>query len=351
MAQTILIESSVAINDNQTPESVPATITHVEFHGFQIPTVMHEGQPFFAVKPVCEAIGLDFRGQFRNVKKDAVLGPTVVNLTTVAEDGKIREMLFLPVRFFNGWIFKIDANRYVIKKVREALIMYQREGYDVMFAYFNRGIAVNPNAIQDAPSGPTLGTLTPAQQQELKELVQAKASAYPDAVKPKVFSQIWMRLQRKFKVPRYSELPVAVFGEARDYVIGMQVHSVGAPALGGMEAKALPPATPPLSTLRDYASIFRGLPDKKLDYWSNLSRRLVRAHDAFQKELDAIKKDALRPFRENRRIEVATLLDFATVDSYKRMFEIAEDGQHVAYRGVYGALTGLESLHELLVRG
>ena len=208
--------------------------------------------------------------------------------------------------------------------------------------YFSRRPAVAE------PACPTTGTLTPAQQQELKELVQAKASAYPDAVKPKVFSQVWMRLQRKFKVPRYSELPMAVFGEARDYVIAMQVRSVDAPALEGTEAKSLPSPTP-LSTIRDYASIFRGLPD--MGHWRDLSRRLVRAHDVFQAEMEAIKKEALRPFRENRRIEVGTFLDSATTEIYRKLFEIAEDGAHTAYRGAYGALLGLEGLHDMLLRG
>lgn len=322
-------------------------VVSVEFHGFKIPTVTHEGKPHFAIKPICEAIGLDFSGQLRNIKKDPVLGPTMVNLTTVAEDGKRREMAFLPVRFFNGWIFKVDANRYVKRTIREALITYQREGYDVMCAYFNRGLAVNPRVLEDAPAGPVCTTLSTSSRLSIQNLIAAKVSHYPSNLRPKAFKEAWSRVKNKFRVAKYEEIPEAVYPDAVAYILAMEMRTA---LPQGKAQKALPSATQPLSTIRDYASIFRGLPDK-LDYWSNLSRRLVRAHDAFLDELDAIKKDALRPFRENRRIEVATLLDFATVDGYKRMFGIAEDSQHTAYNGAYGALVGLESLHELLVRG
>ena len=97
------------------------------------------------------------------------------------------------------------------------------------------------NAMEAELSGktPLDGPITPAMQQEIKELVQAKASAFPDADKPKVFSQMWMRLQRKFKIPRYSELPISQFSEARDYIINMSLRSVEAPALPASDSMEL----------------------------------------------------------------------------------------------------------------
>jgi hypothetical protein len=342
MAESILSEPVVAGNP------APAVV-HVEFHGFKIPTVMHDGKPHFAIKPICEAIGLDFSGQLRNIKKDPVLGPTMVNLTTVADDGKQREMAFLPVHFFNGWIFKIDANRYVKKTIREALIMYQREGYDVMCAYFNRGIAINPRVLETSPGGPTMsGTLTSSHQQEIKELVQAKASAYPDAVKRKVFSQIWTRLQRKFKVPRYEELPVAVFGEARDYVIAMQIRGAEPEAITGETPRALPGAASGCS-IRDYAWFYPGLPETP-DVWRRLSFRAADAFEKFGKEIDAIKAEAFKPFRENRRSGVATFFDEAMSPNHA-LFKIVDDQMRVAYRCVYEALDGLIATYALLRKG
>jgi ORF6N domain./ORF6C domain. len=206
--------------------------------------------------------------------------------------------------------------------------------------YFNR---------QQAPAAPATppATLSTSSRLSIQNLIAAKVSHYPSELRPKAFKEAWSRVKNKFQVAKYEEIPEAVYPDVVSYILAMEMK-VALPT--GEQPKALPAAAERFSSIRDYASIFRGLPDK-LDYWSNLSRRLVRAHDVFQAEMDAIKKDALRPFRENRRIEVATFLDYATVEGYKRMFEIAEDSQHIAYKGAYGALVGLESLHELLVRG
>jgi Rha family phage regulatory protein len=57
--------------------------------------------------------------------------------------------------------------------------------------------------------------ISPAQAQELKELVQAVV----DTGKQK-HGETWARLHKKFRVNSYLELPAAKFAEARDYLLG-----------------------------------------------------------------------------------------------------------------------------------
>ena len=56
--------------------------------------------------------------------------------------------------------------------------------------------------------------ISPAQAQDLKELVHAIVQA-----KVQGFSETWARLQRKFRVNSYLELPAAQFEEARAYLL------------------------------------------------------------------------------------------------------------------------------------
>ena len=56
--------------------------------------------------------------------------------------------------------------------------------------------------------------ISPAQAQDLKELVHAIVQA-----KVQGFSETWARLQRKFRVNSYLELPAAQFDEARAYLL------------------------------------------------------------------------------------------------------------------------------------
>ena len=56
--------------------------------------------------------------------------------------------------------------------------------------------------------------ISPAQAQDLKELVHAIVEA-----KVQGFAETWARLQRKFRVNSYLELPAARFDEARAYLL------------------------------------------------------------------------------------------------------------------------------------
>lgn len=192
------------------------------------------------------------------------------------------------------------------------------------------------------------GTITPSQQQEVKELVQAKASAFPTAVKGRVIAQIWARVQRKFKVPRYAELPVAAFGEARDYIITMKIQGLEAIPVDTSDApKALPEPEP--GTIQSYAWFYPNLPEGP-EMWRRLSFRAADAFERLGKELDAIKEEAFRPFRENRRSGVATFID-GVMGPHHAMFAIADEHMRTAYRCIYETMDGLVGVWSLLKRG
>lgn len=74
------------------------------------------------MKPICEGMGLDWPSQLRNIKTDPVLNSVMVNLTTVAEDGRAREMVCLPLDHLHGWMFKVDAGRYEGRRERSPQI-------------------------------------------------------------------------------------------------------------------------------------------------------------------------------------------------------------------------------------
>lgn len=68
-----------------------------------------------------------------------------------------------------------------------------------------------------SPANPALDydRISPAQAQDLKELVHAIAES-----KVQGFAKTWERLHRKFRVNSYLELPAIKFDEARDYLLG-----------------------------------------------------------------------------------------------------------------------------------
>lgn len=117
------------------------TVRVFEFHGDHLITFEHEGKPVVALRPVVEALGLDWSGQRHRLERDPVVGSTVVVTTTVAEDGKSREMKALPVDVLPLFLAKISVNR-VKPELRDKLIRYQVECGKALYDYWFKGVAI-----------------------------------------------------------------------------------------------------------------------------------------------------------------------------------------------------------------
>lgn len=96
-----------------------------------------EIQVFVPLRPIVELLGLDWSGQLRRVRNDAVLAEEVQPVRVETAGGP-QEMPCLPLDMLNGWLFGINANR-VREDVRERLVRYQRDCYRVLYEAFNEG--------------------------------------------------------------------------------------------------------------------------------------------------------------------------------------------------------------------
>lgn len=179
----------------------------VEFHGQSIIAILHDGKPYVAMQPICENIGLKWGSQYNRIQRSQVLKSTIFMTNMVAEDGKQREMLCLPLSMLNGWLFGVDVNR-VKEEIKPKLIAYQTECFDVLARRFMPA---------QRPHNPAIDydRISPAQAQDLKEIVQAIVDG-----KIQGYGETWARLHKKFRVNSYLELPASRFEEARDYLLG-----------------------------------------------------------------------------------------------------------------------------------
>lgn len=96
-------------------------------------------------------------------------------------------------------------------------------------------------------------TISPADRSELKALVDAKLSAYPDSIQGKARSELWTRFNRHFRIAEYAQLPADRVAEARDYIIALDLRSVK-----GIETDLAPASarkTPLLREMTELADI------------------------------------------------------------------------------------------------
>ncbi|WP_280565114.1 phage antirepressor N-terminal domain-containing protein, partial [Chromohalobacter sp. 48-RD10] len=132
--------------------AITASPVSVDFHGTAIPTFNAGGIVRVAMKPICDAIGLQWESQYNRIKRHPVLASTISMMNMVAADGKRRKLLTLPLNKLNGWLFGIDTNR-VKPEIREKLVEYQAECFDVLSDYWQKGQATNPRTTPDERAG------------------------------------------------------------------------------------------------------------------------------------------------------------------------------------------------------
>lgn len=121
------------------------TLATVDFHGQSLIVVTAGDQHLVAMKPICEGIGLSWRGQNERILRDDVLkeGARVMRLPSA---GGEQDTLCLPLELLNGWLFGIDVAR-CREEVRPALVQYKRECYAVLAAHWQK---------QEPPQAPSL---------------------------------------------------------------------------------------------------------------------------------------------------------------------------------------------------
>jgi hypothetical protein len=254
----------------------------VLFYDDEITAVrLADGRVMIPVRPICEALGVDYSAQRQRLTRDEVLADVVMSVVVTTTDidpqskrPHTSEMICLPLDYLNGWIFGINASR-VKPEIKERLLRYQRECYRVLAEAFQDGrLTTDPDADieallqQDSPAaqayqiamavvrmarqqlilearllehGAQLDQhgnqlvehterldqleaavsgkhVTEAQAMQISQAVKAVALAIGKKTKRNEFGAVYGELYRKFSVSGYKQIPQRRFQEAMDFL-------------------------------------------------------------------------------------------------------------------------------------
>lgn len=114
----------------------PTEITVARVNNVDI-TIIRNGEKRVAVRPICDALGIDFSSQLQRLKRDEILSSVVVTITTTGADGKRYEMTTIPFKFVFGWLFTIDTSK-VKEEAQAAVLNYKMMCYDALYNHFVR---------------------------------------------------------------------------------------------------------------------------------------------------------------------------------------------------------------------
>lgn len=171
----------------------------VSFNNQTITAFMHNDTPVVALKPICENMGLQWEAQLKRIKRHPVLNSTMSIMDMVAEDGKNREMICLPLSMLNGWLFGIDSNR-VKPEIKDTVIAYQEKCFKVLADHFGMG----------TPKRITIDTnQARAIQQAVNRIVKQTGKSH---------QTVYHDLKTVFNVAKYDELTPEQFPSVCNYL-------------------------------------------------------------------------------------------------------------------------------------
>ena len=110
-----------------------------EFLGKEVTLVDNNGVAYVAMREIVEGIGLDWKVQHRKLTSHYQKF-SCGHITTTGKDGKKYEMLCMPIKKLNGWLFSINPNK-VRADLKERLENYQEECFLALCDYWTEGIA------------------------------------------------------------------------------------------------------------------------------------------------------------------------------------------------------------------
>ena len=110
-------------------------ISIIKINGSEIFAESTEDGIFVPIKPICTAIGVDFKSQYEKLQNDEILSSTMVLSTTVGADGKERDMVSLPLMYIYGWLFTINPKN-VAPEAKETVTKYRMECYQALYRHF-----------------------------------------------------------------------------------------------------------------------------------------------------------------------------------------------------------------------
>ncbi len=265
---------------------IPIEQKEIDFYGDAVIAVrMEDGAIYVPVRPLCKLIGVGWKGQNERINRDTILSEIVrgVRVTRTPDQGGVQTMICLPLDGVHGWLFGINDKR-VKPEIRDALLRYKRECYQVLYEAFGRNEqtarpddelmnAQSPSAeayriahavaqlarqhyylekqietntgqigrltgkigrlderlsLVEANMGSTAALITESQAQQIAEAVKLIGAHISKQSGRNEFGAVYGRLYRQFEVTSYKRLPSARFETAMGWLRDWWVDISGA---------------------------------------------------------------------------------------------------------------------------
>lgn len=176
----------------------------VPFHGNTLYVIDNSGQPVVPMKPLIEGMGLAWQPQHRKLSESRLSTCVTEMVMQMPGDDQRRSVTCLPLRKLPGWLMSIQPGKIKNLEVRARVIQYQDECDDVLWRYWNEGVAVNQRRLTG---------LTPAQQRHIQNCVTDLAKHPGNS-----YARLYGAIKDRFGVGSYKDVPTDRYPELCNFL-------------------------------------------------------------------------------------------------------------------------------------
>ena len=96
---------------------------------------------FIAIKPICEALKVEYTHAFKSIKEDSILSSKIAKISMMNHgDFQPRKFICLPERYIYGWLFRLRSKNTFINEYREKC-------YNLLFNHFHGSLTERKNVL------------------------------------------------------------------------------------------------------------------------------------------------------------------------------------------------------------
>ena len=104
----------------------------LEFNGRAIYFVHADGQYWVAIRPIVEALNIEYAWQLKQVKKHPIWGQLWSKTTMVDRKNALRKMVALPEKYVYMWIAQLPIKTEGhLQYVKECVVEYSKKNNNV----------------------------------------------------------------------------------------------------------------------------------------------------------------------------------------------------------------------------
>ena len=169
-----------------TKDITMAEIRQVSFHGCSLETFEHDGEPYVAMRSVCEGMGLSWSRQADKLRGEATKF-SCAHMRTTGRDGKEYNMLAIPLRKLPLWMASVNPNKIKDPIRHSRVVLFQEESAIALHDFWTRGVAIRDDAaglvtdvdpaVMRAIGGMMKGVIGKALKELLPEMVEQRLMA------------------------------------------------------------------------------------------------------------------------------------------------------------------------------